>query len=158
MDFWNTTFVPCILKLYSNMLYICFPLSTVYLSSAVSPLVWNWLFGENSWGHLEIWATWVAVWFLMHALIDANYMADFIIYCFCLLLEEKNPNLKWLVFQGLGSGCPFHRAFSVQGLVVESADWKMLLQVKFGLFVKGLEVATYFRVLNLINLGFGGER
>lgn len=158
MDFWNTTFVPCILKLYSNMLYICFPLSTVYLSSAVSPLVWNWLFGENSWGHLETWATRVAVWFLMHALIDANYMADFIIYCFCLLLEEKNPNLKWLVFQGLGSGCPFHRAFSVQGLVVESADWKMLLQVKFGLFVKDLEVATYFRVLNLINLGVGGER
>lgn len=109
------------------------------------------LIRENWWGHLETWATWVSVWFLMHVLIDANYVVYLIIYGFCLLLEDK-PNLKWVVFTGFELGSPFYRAFSVQGLVVESADWKMLLQVKFGLFAKGLEVATHFWESNLMIL------
>lgn len=72
----------------------------------------------------------------MHVLIDANYMVYFIIYCFCLLSEEKILIEDELFFKGFGFGCPFHGTFAVQGLVVESADWKMLLQVKFRFFSK----------------------
>ena len=142
------------LKLYSDRLYICFPSISVSFSSAVSPLVWNWLFRENWWGHLETWAPRVSVWFLMHVLIDANYMVYFIIYCLCLLSEEKILIENELFFKGFGFGCPFHGAFSVQGLVVESAAWKMLLQVKFRFFVKGWS-SNIFWSLKPSNLFWG---
>lgn len=75
----NITFVPCKLRSYSNLLNIGFSLISVYFSSAVSPQLWKWLFRENWWGHLETWATRISVWFLLHVLIDANYMVYFII-------------------------------------------------------------------------------
>lgn len=87
--FSNVSFVPGVLKSHLNMLYLSSPLIRVSVSSAASPLVWNGLFGENRRGHLETRATWAALWFLKHVLIDANYMVYCIICCFCLLLEKK---------------------------------------------------------------------